>query len=547
MRYRGRFAPSPTGPLHAGSLVAALASWLDAKAHRGTWLVRIEDVDGPRCSVEAAQTQLAQLQACHLFSDEPVTWQSQRTSHYQAALTRLREQHAVYACCCSRADISKVLLALGVATERHRDMPYPGSCRGLSLPYQTGLSVRFKVQPGMQSWRDRRLGDQAQNLVTAVGDFVLQRSDGLWAYQLAVVVDDAAQGITHVVRGEDLADNTPRQIQLQQALGFPTPVYLHTPLVLATDGEKLSKQNGALSVNVSTPELALAALQSAASHLQLPIQAADTCAQALAQWVQPWRERWGMSRHDWLPQAQSVSLCEPFDMNSPAPAHVAHPKTIKSFVTRAGRTTSGQAKALAELGPRFVLPFQKKLLSAQEAFGRAGGLILEIGFGMGDATAQIAAVRPDDNFLCCEVHEPGVGALLKRMGEAGIDNIRILQHDAVDVIEHMLDANSLDGVHVFFPDPWHKLRHHKRRLIQTPFVQQLVQRIKPGGYVHCATDWEPYAHHILQVFQAEPLLRNRSQRADGFADQPVYRPLTKFENRGLKLGHGVWDVVFHRV
>ena len=234
-------------------------------------------------------------------------------------------------------------------------------------------------------------------------------------------------------------------------------------------------------------------------------------------------------------------------MNSQAPAHIAHPKTIKSFVTRAGRTTGGQAKALAELGPRFVLPFQHGVFSAEQAFGRIAPLILEIGFGMGDATAHIALVRPDDNFLCCEVHEPGVGALLKRMGEAGINNIRILQHDAVEVLEHMLAVNSVDGVHIFFPDPWHKLRHHKRRLVQTPFVQQLAQRLKPGSYVHCATDWEPYAQHMLQVLQAEPLLRNSSVRADGFADQPDYRPLTKFENRGLKLGHGVWDLVFHRV
>ena len=234
-------------------------------------------------------------------------------------------------------------------------------------------------------------------------------------------------------------------------------------------------------------------------------------------------------------------------MNSQAPAHIAHPKTIKSFVTRAGRTTGGQAKALAELGPRFVLPFQHGVFSAEQAFGRIAPLILEIGFGMGDATAHIALVRPDDNFLCCEVHEPGVGALLKRMGEAGINNIRILQHDAVEVLEHMLAVNSVDGVHIFFPDPWHKLRHHKRRLVQTSFVHQLAQRLKPGGYVHCATDWEPYAQHMLQVLQAEPLLRNSSVRADGFADQPDYRPLTKFENRGLKLGHGVWDLVFHRV
>jgi tRNA (guanine-N7-)-methyltransferase len=233
-------------------------------------------------------------------------------------------------------------------------------------------------------------------------------------------------------------------------------------------------------------------------------------------------------------------------MNNQAPAHITYPKTIKSFVTRAGRTTSGQAKALADLGPRFVLAFNRDAFNAEQAFGRTAPLILEIGFGMGDATAHIAQVRPADDFLCCEVHEPGVGALLKRMGELDLNNIRILQHDAVEVIEHMLPAESLDGVHIFFPDPWHKLRHNKRRLIQTPFVHELVKRLKPGGYIHCATDWQPYAEHILKVMQSEPGLINRSQRADSFSDQPIYRPLTKFENRGLKLGHGVWDLVFER-
>jgi tRNA (guanine-N7-)-methyltransferase len=228
------------------------------------------------------------------------------------------------------------------------------------------------------------------------------------------------------------------------------------------------------------------------------------------------------------------------------PDHITHPKTIKSFVTRAGRTTSGQAKALAELGPQFVLPFQPLPLHAQAVFGRDAPLILEIGFGMGDATAHIAAVRPSDNFLGCEVHEPGVGALLKRMGEQHIDNIRILQHDAVEVLEHMLGENSLDGVHIFFPDPWHKLRHHKRRLIQAPFVKQLLNRMKTGAYLHVATDWQPYAEHILAVLQAETGLVNASTRPDGYADQPDYRPLTKFENRGLRLGHGVWDLVFKK-
>jgi tRNA (guanine-N7-)-methyltransferase len=228
------------------------------------------------------------------------------------------------------------------------------------------------------------------------------------------------------------------------------------------------------------------------------------------------------------------------------PDHITHPKTIKSFVTRAGRTTSGQAKALAELGPQFVLPFQPRPLNPPAVFGRVAPLILEIGFGMGDATAHIATVRTNDNFLGCEVHEPGVGALLKRMGEQDIGNIRILQHDAVEVLEHMLGENSLDGVHIFFPDPWHKLRHHKRRLIQAPFVEQLLKRMKTGAYLHVATDWQPYAEHILAVLHKETGLINASNRADGYVDQPDYRPLTKFENRGLRLGHGVWDLVFKK-
>jgi tRNA (guanine-N7-)-methyltransferase len=173
---------------------------------------------------------------------------------------------------------------------------------------------------------------------------------------------------------------------------------------------------------------------------------------------------------------------------------------------------------------------------------------LEIGFGMGEATAHIAKVRPNDHFLCCEVHEPGVGALLKRIGEQDIQNIRILQHDAVEVIDNMLPLSSIDGVHIFFPDPWHKARHNKRRLIQTPLIAKLAARLKPGAYIHCATDWEPYAVQILEVLSAEPLLKNTaSSDLGGYAQKPDYRPLTKFENRGLKLGHGVWDVVFQRI
>jgi tRNA (guanine-N7-)-methyltransferase len=223
---------------------------------------------------------------------------------------------------------------------------------------------------------------------------------------------------------------------------------------------------------------------------------------------------------------------------------VLHPKTIRSFVRRTGRVTTGQAKAFEDLGPRYLLNYQNAPLDAQAAFGRTAPLILEIGFGMGEATAHIARVRPDDNFLCCEVHEPGVGALLKRIGEHDITNIRILQHDAVEVLEQMLPEGSLDGIHIFFPDPWHKKKHNKRRLIQSAFVAKLTARLKVGGYIHCATDWQPYAEQMLEVLDAEPLLRNT---AEGYAPQPDYRPLTKFENRGLRLGHGVWDVVFRRV
>jgi tRNA (guanine-N7-)-methyltransferase len=216
---------------------------------------------------------------------------------------------------------------------------------------------------------------------------------------------------------------------------------------------------------------------------------------------------------------------------------------IRSFVTRTGRVTTGQARALQELGARFVIPYQARPLDLAQAFGRDAPTILEIGFGMGEATAHIAGLLPEKNFLCCEVHTPGVGALLKRIGEQGLANIRIVAHDAVEVLAHMLAPQSLAGAHIFFPDPWHKKRHNKRRLVQPAFVAALASRLAPGGYLHCATDWEPYAQQMLEVLAAEPSLRNT---AEGFAPKPFYRPLTKFENRGLKLGHGVWDVVFEK-
>jgi glutamyl-Q tRNA(Asp) synthetase len=285
--YRGRFAPSPTGPLHAGSLVAALASWLDARANGGRWLVRIEDVDTPRCVPGADQHLLHQLASCGLTSDEPVVWQSQRSGLYQAALDRLVAQGAAYPCACSRKDIEAVLTAQGMGRDRHTAAVYPGTCRpergGLRGHGARAWRFRLPIEATVR-WTDARLGEQQQEVAAEVGDFVLLRADGLWAYQLAVVVDDAAQGITRVVRGEDLADNTPRQILLQQALGMPTPSYLHSPLVLGANGEKLSKQNGAQALDMSDP---LAALNRAATVLGL-VAGTGTVAASLARWTAQW-------------------------------------------------------------------------------------------------------------------------------------------------------------------------------------------------------------------------------------------------------------------
>jgi tRNA (guanine-N7-)-methyltransferase len=222
-------------------------------------------------------------------------------------------------------------------------------------------------------------------------------------------------------------------------------------------------------------------------------------------------------------------------------------RSIRSFVRRTGRTTAGQAKAFDAVGPRVLLPYTASPLDVPAAFGREAPTVLEIGFGMGEATAHIAALQPDINFLCCEVHTPGVGALLKRVAEANLPNIRIVQHDAVEVIDHMLAPGSLQGIHIFFPDPWHKKKHNKRRLIQAPLVAKLAARLQPGGYLHCATDWQPYAEQMLDVLRDQPLLKNTALDSTGYAAKPAYRPLTKFENRGIKLGHGVWDVVFVRV
>ncbi len=299
--YKGRFAPSPTGALHAGSLVAALASWLDARANGGIWLVRIEDVDRPRTVAGATEHILQQLRDCSLVSDEPVVLQSSRSALYQGALDQLKAEHLVYPCTCSRKDILAALHRAGMARERHGELVYPGTCRpaeSIGTPKTAHCAWRFLTDTGQAGarnilqWTDDRLGTQQQDVAAEVGDFVLQRADACYTYQLAVVVDDAAQGITHVVRGIDLLDNTARQILLQRALELPTPHYWHTPLVLGANGEKLSKQNGAQAVDTATPQLALAALCQAAHALDLAPADHDSIAAALARWVAQWRARY---------------------------------------------------------------------------------------------------------------------------------------------------------------------------------------------------------------------------------------------------------------
>jgi tRNA (guanine-N7-)-methyltransferase len=219
-------------------------------------------------------------------------------------------------------------------------------------------------------------------------------------------------------------------------------------------------------------------------------------------------------------------------------------RRIRSFVLRQGRLTKGQERALETVWPQFGIDYTENLLDLNQVFGRSNSKkILEIGFGMGESTAKIAQTLPNCDFLAAEVHTPGVGSLLKLIEETNLTNIRIIQHDVVDVLQNMLAESSLDGVHIFFPDPWHKKRHHKRRLIQAEFVKLLCTKLKVGGYLHVATDWQEYAEWVLEVLNAEPQLQNT---ALDYAEKPSYRPLTKFENRGIKLGHGVWDLVFIR-
>ena len=220
----------------------------------------------------------------------------------------------------------------------------------------------------------------------------------------------------------------------------------------------------------------------------------------------------------------------------------SHPP-IRSFVLRQGRVSNAQRRAVDTLASVYGIAYAPGALAFEQVFGRRAPTILEIGFGMGETTASIALAHPENNYLAIEVHTPGVGSLLKRIAEAGLGNLRLIQHDAVEVLEHMIASASLAGAHIFFPDPWPKKRHHKRRLIQPGFVALLASRLAPGAYLHAATDWQEYAEQILAVFAAAPGLANT---APGFAPRPDYRPLTKFESRGLKLGHGVWDIIFRK-
>jgi len=294
--YRGRFAPSPTGPLHFGSLVSALASWLDARAHGGAWLVRVEDIDGPRTVPGAAEDILATLDRFGFHADEPPEWQSRRVGLYRAALDRLIASGHVYPCGCTRKEIADSQLH---AHRRNTTLIYPGTCRD-GLHGKPARAWRLRVpdddprapggNPALIRFDDRWQGPQQQDLATEVGDFVLLRADGQWAYQLAVVVDDAQQGITHVVRGADLLDSTARQIWLQRCLGVPTPSWLHVPVATNAEGEKLSKQTGAQALDGTRP---LEALAAAARHLGLDLRdpAPTTLAAFQADAIDAWKRR----------------------------------------------------------------------------------------------------------------------------------------------------------------------------------------------------------------------------------------------------------------
>jgi glutamyl-Q tRNA(Asp) synthetase len=297
--YRGRFTPSPTGPLHAGSLVAALGSWLDARQNQGKWLLRIEDLDAPRCISGADQEILRQLLACGLNWDGQPTWQSKHQERYKKALEHLNQLQKIYPCTCSRQAIANALEARGVMTTRNQEMVYPGTCR----PHQIGIydeverssvevAWRLSLQPGLTiDFDDLALGKQTQDLNREVGDFVLHRRDGIFTYQLAVVVDDAEQGITHIVRGADLLNNTARQIYLQRTLEFETPSYLHLPLVLDEHGEKLSKQTLASAIHTENAQQALQELRKAARHLGLR-DLPDGKETSIAEWLLAATQAW---------------------------------------------------------------------------------------------------------------------------------------------------------------------------------------------------------------------------------------------------------------
>jgi glutamyl-Q tRNA(Asp) synthetase len=302
MGYRGRFAPSPTGPLHAGSLVAALGSWLDARANKGKWLLRIEDIDTPRCIPGADQEIMRQLSACGLYWDEEVSWQSTHQKRYEEALERLNRLNYIYPCACSRQSIANHLSNMGIEALRNQETVYPEICRPSNIQakelnnliHEDGLKQAWRLALPNNceiSFDDRKMGRQTENLNVETGDFVLRRNDGLFTYQLAVVVDDAAQGITHIVRGEDLMSNTARQIHLQQILGYAVPSYLHLPLVLNNSGEKLSKQTLASAIQTHDEKHVLAELRKAAAHLGL-IGLPDSKQASISEWLLAATQSW---------------------------------------------------------------------------------------------------------------------------------------------------------------------------------------------------------------------------------------------------------------